>query len=179
MATAISSSLSMSPRQAAGGRRSRRYIEFSRGPGVQHIAVATDDIITTVSELKARGVEFLSVPDVYYDEVWNRVGVVERMPRWSRRNFNILVDCDDEGYLLQLSPSHTGPSSGVLRVNTGNPVPNLLAKATSRHCLNPSERAGAKGRCSKHLLFTNILTTKYSLQFLLLHREYTRSAQSR
>jgi 4-hydroxyphenylpyruvate dioxygenase len=88
---------------ASGRRKSQieEYIEFYHGAGVQHIAVATDDIIATVSELRARGVEFLKVPDVYYDEVWSRVGVIKEDAD-AIKKLNILVDRDDEGYLLQL-----------------------------------------------------------------------------
>ena len=88
---------------AEGRKKSQieEYIEFYHGPGVQHIAVATDDIIATVSELKARGVEFLRVPDVYYEEVWSRVGVIKEDTD-AIKKLNILVDRDDEGYLLQL-----------------------------------------------------------------------------
>ena len=88
---------------AAGRRKSQieEYIEFYHGSGVQHIAIATDDIIATVTELKARGVEFLKVPDSYYEEVWGRVGVIKE-DMTSIKKLNILVDRDDEGYLLQL-----------------------------------------------------------------------------
>src|SRR3984957_456955 len=63
---------------AAGKKKSQieEYIEFYHGPGCQHMALATDDIIATVTELRKRGVEFLNVPDVYYDEVWQRVGKI-------------------------------------------------------------------------------------------------------
>lgn len=88
---------------AEGRKKSQieEYIEFNHGPGVQHMAVATDDIIATVSELRARGIEFLHVPDAYYDEVWERVGVIKE-DRDKIKHLNILVDRDDEGYLLQL-----------------------------------------------------------------------------
>ena len=88
---------------ASGRKKSQieEYIEFYHGPGVQHIAIATDDIIATVSELKSRGVEFLSVPDSYYEEVWGRVGAIKEDTE-KIRELNILCDCDDEGYLLQL-----------------------------------------------------------------------------
>ena len=65
------------------------------------MAVATDDIIATVGELRARGVEFLHVPDIYYTEVWERVGKINEDVE-AIRKLNILVDRDDEGYLLQL-----------------------------------------------------------------------------
>ena len=77
------------------------YIEFYRGAGVQHIAVATDDIIFTVSELRKRGVEFLYVPDTYYETAWERVGEIKEDKEEIKR-LNILVDRDEDGYLLQL-----------------------------------------------------------------------------
>ena len=88
---------------AEGRKKSQieEYIEFYKGAGVQHIAIATDDIIATVTELRARGVEFLKVPDIYYDEVWERVGVIKE-DTVAIKKLNILVDRDDEGYLLQL-----------------------------------------------------------------------------
>lgn len=88
---------------AEGRRKSQieEYIDFYHGSGVQHMAIATDDIIATVAELRSRGVEFLKVPDAYYDEVWDRVGVIKE-DRDKIKHLNILVDRDDEGYLLQL-----------------------------------------------------------------------------
>ena len=88
---------------AEGRKKSQieEYIEFYKGAGVQHIAIATDDIIATVTELRTRGVEFLKVPDVYYDEVWERVGLIKE-DTVEIKKLNILVDRDDEGYLLQL-----------------------------------------------------------------------------
>jgi 4-hydroxyphenylpyruvate dioxygenase len=88
---------------AEGKRKSQidEYLEFYEGAGAQHIAVATRDIVATVREMKARGVEFLSVPEAYYDEVPERVPeVAERLG--DLRAMGILVDRDDEGYLLQL-----------------------------------------------------------------------------
>ena len=88
---------------AAGKKKSQieEYIEFYHGPGCQHMALATDDIISTVTELRKRGVEFLNVPEVYYDEVWQRVGKINEDVETIKK-LNILVDRDDEGYLLQL-----------------------------------------------------------------------------
>ncbi|MCW5907068.1 MAG: 4-hydroxyphenylpyruvate dioxygenase [Chitinophagales bacterium] len=88
---------------AEGKKKSQieEYIEFYKGAGCQHIAVATDNIIATVSELRARGVEFLYVPDTYYDDVWKRVGKINEDMEAIKR-LNILVDRDEEGYLLQL-----------------------------------------------------------------------------
>ena len=77
------------------------YLDFYEGPGCQHIAVATDDIVFTISEMKKRGVEFLYVPGKYYDTVQNRVGVIaEDMD--ILKSLGIMVDRDEEGYLLQI-----------------------------------------------------------------------------
>ena len=77
------------------------YIDFYGGPGCQHIAVATDDIVFTVSEMRKRGVEFLHVPGSYYDTVSDRVGeIYEDLKRL--KSFCIMVDRDEEGYLLQI-----------------------------------------------------------------------------
>ena len=88
---------------AEGKKKSQieEYIEFYQGAGVQHIAVATDDIVQTVTELRRRGVEFLHVPDNYYDDLFDRVGEIEEDLE-PLKNLNILVDRDDEGYLLQI-----------------------------------------------------------------------------
>lgn len=77
------------------------YLEFYEGEGVQHIAVATDDIIKTVTELRDRGVEFLQVPSSYYDMLSDRVGDIDEDIE-KLRPLGILVDRDDEGYLLQI-----------------------------------------------------------------------------
>lgn len=88
---------------AQGRKKSQieEYIEFYHGSGVQHIAVATNDIIKTVSELRSRGVEFLYVPDNYYSDLLERVGNIEEEIEMLKK-LNILVDRDDEGYLLQI-----------------------------------------------------------------------------
>jgi 4-hydroxyphenylpyruvate dioxygenase len=88
---------------AQGKKKSQidEYLEFYDGPGVQHIAIATDDIISTVSRLRERGVEFLRVPPTYYDTVLDRVGHIDE-DLASLRELGILVDRDDEGYLLQI-----------------------------------------------------------------------------
>jgi 4-hydroxyphenylpyruvate dioxygenase len=88
---------------AEGKRKSQidEYLEFYEGPGAQHIAVATRDIVATVAALRKRGVEFLTIPEAYYDEVPSRVPeVVEQLA--DLREQGILVDRDDEGYLLQI-----------------------------------------------------------------------------
>jgi 4-hydroxyphenylpyruvate dioxygenase len=88
---------------AEGKRKSQidEYLEFYGGAGAQHIAVATRDIVRTVSELRARGIEFLTVPGAYYDEVPDRIGEIEESLDDLRR-LGILVDRDDEGYMLQI-----------------------------------------------------------------------------
>jgi 4-hydroxyphenylpyruvate dioxygenase len=88
---------------AEGRKKSQieEYIDFYNGAGVQHIAVATDNIIETVTALKARGVEFLHVPDTYYDDVLDRVGKIDE-DLAPLKELGILIDRDDEGYLLQL-----------------------------------------------------------------------------
>ena len=88
---------------ADGPRRSQvdEYLEFYEGAGAQHIALATRDIVATVAELRRRGVEFLTVPESYYDEVPSRVPeVADRLA--GLRDHGILVDRDDEGHLLQV-----------------------------------------------------------------------------
>jgi 4-hydroxyphenylpyruvate dioxygenase len=88
---------------AEGKKKSQidEYLEFYEGPGVQHIAVATDDIIKTVRDLKSRGVEFLKVPATYYESVPSRVGKIDE-DITPLQELGILVDRDDEGYLLQI-----------------------------------------------------------------------------
>lgn len=88
---------------AKGKKKSQieEYLDFYKGAGVQHIAIATDDIIETVSQLRERGVEFLRVPDVYYDDVMDRVGSINEDLE-ALKKLNILIDRDEEGYLLQI-----------------------------------------------------------------------------
>lgn len=77
------------------------YLDFYKGAGCQHIAVATNDIVFTVSEMKKRGVEFLHVPGTYYDNVAARVGTISE-DLAVLKSLGIMVDRDDEGYLLQI-----------------------------------------------------------------------------
>jgi 4-hydroxyphenylpyruvate dioxygenase len=88
---------------AEGKRKSQidEYLEFYGGAGAQHIAVATRDIVKTVTQLRERGIEFLTVPSTYYDEVPERIGEIEESLEDLRR-LGILVDRDDEGYMLQI-----------------------------------------------------------------------------
>ncbi len=88
---------------AKGKKKSQieEYLDFYHGPGVQHIAIATDDIISTVRELRSRGIEFLHVPEIYYTEVLDRVGTIQEDIQ-ELKALNILIDRDEEGYLLQI-----------------------------------------------------------------------------
>ena len=88
---------------AIGKKKSQveEYLDFYRGPGCQHIAVATDDILFTITEMRKRGVDFLYVPGTYYDTVRDRVGIIDEdldeLKKWG-----IMVDRDEDGYLLQI-----------------------------------------------------------------------------
>lgn len=88
---------------AEGKKKSQieEYLDFYGGPGVQHVAIATNDIVKTVSELQARGVEFLTVPASYYETLLDRVGKIDEEIA-PLQKLGILVDRDDEGYLLQI-----------------------------------------------------------------------------
>ena len=88
---------------AMGRRKSQieEYLEFYRGPGVQHIAMATANIIETVEALRRQGVEFLRVPATYYDELEARIGRIDESVA-ELKDLGILVDRDDEGYMLQI-----------------------------------------------------------------------------
>lgn len=88
---------------AVGRKKSQieEYLDFYRGQGVQHVAMATNNIIETVRALKSRGVDFLYVPDTYYDSILDRVGTIDE-DLTPLRELGILVDRDEEGYLLQI-----------------------------------------------------------------------------
>ncbi|MDQ6677983.1 MAG: 4-hydroxyphenylpyruvate dioxygenase [Acidobacteriota bacterium] len=88
---------------AEGKRKSQieEYLEFYRGPGIQHIAMATDDIVATVTKLRAQGIDFLRVPSAYYDDLLGRIGPIDE-PIAALKELGILVDRDDEGYMLQI-----------------------------------------------------------------------------
>ena len=88
---------------AEGKKKSQieEYLDFYPGPGVQHIALATSDILHTVNRLRAQGVEFLRVPHTYYTELQSRVGKIDE-PLDELEDLGILVDRDDEGYMLQI-----------------------------------------------------------------------------
>jgi 4-hydroxyphenylpyruvate dioxygenase len=88
---------------AEGRKKSQieEYIDFYNGAGVQHMALATDNIIETVTALREKGVEFLTVPPAYYEDVLDRVGEIDERLE-PLKDLGILIDRDDEGYLLQI-----------------------------------------------------------------------------
>ena len=88
---------------AQGKKKSQieEYLDYYNGPGVQHIAVATDNIVSTVSAMRARGVEFLYVPETYYEDLLDRVGKIDEDVSVLKQH-GILIDRDEEGYLLQI-----------------------------------------------------------------------------
>ncbi|HYG58235.1 MAG TPA: 4-hydroxyphenylpyruvate dioxygenase [Symbiobacteriaceae bacterium] len=94
---------------ASGRKKSQiqEYLDFYHGPGAQHIALITGDILTTVDALAKNGVEFLNTPDSYYDDLESRVGTIPE-PMDELRRLKILVDRDEEGYLLQIFTKPVG-----------------------------------------------------------------------
>ena len=98
---------------AKGKKKSQiqEYLDFNNGPGAQHIAILTNDIISSIATLRENGVDFLDVPGTYYDSLLDRVGPIdEDIDRL--KELSILVDRDDDGYLLQLftKPLHDRPT---------------------------------------------------------------------
>src|SRR5947208_7490070 len=90
--------------EAAEGKKKSQieeYLEFNHGPGVQHIALQSGNIVQTVAAMKERGLGFLNTPETYYEDVENRVGEIEEDYSDLRR-LRILADRDDDGYLLQI-----------------------------------------------------------------------------
>ena len=93
----------------------QEYIEHYDGPGVQHIALRTDDIVTTVQALRDRGVRFMTVPSTYYDEAKERLAEFD-LPWAELQRLNILADCDQDGLPApDLHRDHHRPPGGVLR----------------------------------------------------------------
>ena len=88
---------------AEGKKKSQveEYLDFYNGEGVQHVAIATNDIVASVTELQKRGIEFLNIPESYYETVLDRVGKIDEDIEPLKR-LGILIDRDDEGYLLQI-----------------------------------------------------------------------------
>jgi 4-hydroxyphenylpyruvate dioxygenase len=88
---------------AIGKRKSQidEYLDFNESPGIQHLALATDNIVKTVSKMQNRGVEFLTVPNAYYEDLKTRIGSIDEDIDVLQK-LGILVDRDEEGYLLQI-----------------------------------------------------------------------------
>jgi 4-hydroxyphenylpyruvate dioxygenase len=88
---------------AEGKKKSQveEYLDFYNGEGVQHVAIATADIVKTVTELQKRGIEFLNIPDSYYETVLDRVGKIDEDLQ-PLQDLGVLIDRDEEGYLLQI-----------------------------------------------------------------------------
>jgi len=89
------------PAKAKKKSQVEEYLDFYGDEGVQHVAIATNNIVETVTDLQNRGVEFLKIPDTYYDDLESRVGKIEEDME-PLKQLGILVDRDDEGYLLQI-----------------------------------------------------------------------------
>jgi len=89
------------PAEAKKKSQVEEYLDFYNGEGVQHVAIATADIVKTVTELQKRGIEFLNIPDSYYADVLDRVGKIDEELA-PLQNLGILIDKDEEGYLLQI-----------------------------------------------------------------------------
>lgn len=147
---------------AEGKKRSQveEYLDFYEGEGVQHIAVATDDIIHTIQCLRKKGVEFLEVPETYYDTVTERVGEIEEDLN-TLKKLGILVDRDDEGYLLQLFTKPVGPR------------PTLFFEITQRN----GATSFGKGNFKALVMTKDVLTiqhkdTVYDAALLLSENEF-------
>ncbi|MDA8017736.1 MAG: 4-hydroxyphenylpyruvate dioxygenase [Thermoanaerobaculia bacterium] len=89
------------PAEGLNKSQIEEYLDYHQGPGVQHIAMLTSDILRTVARLRENGVQFIDVPGTYYEEVPNRVGTIDEQIR-DLANLGVLVDRDEDGYLLQL-----------------------------------------------------------------------------
>jgi 4-hydroxyphenylpyruvate dioxygenase len=124
---------------AEGKRKSQieEYLDYYLTPGAQHLAIITGDILTTIEKLRKNGVEFLRVPDTYYEMLPDRIGTIKEDYK-AIQELGILVDKDDEGYLLQIftAPFKTAPPCSSKSSNAT--AHKASAKATSKHCSNHS-----------------------------------------
>ena len=89
------------PAQGLKKSQIQEYLDFNNGPGVQHVALLTDDIASSISALRTNGMDFLNVPDTYYEKLSSRIGKIDESIE-EMKKLKILVDSDDDGYLLQL-----------------------------------------------------------------------------
>jgi 4-hydroxyphenylpyruvate dioxygenase len=138
---------------AEGKKKSQveEYLEFYNGEGVQHIAMATNNIVETVRELMSRGVEFLQVPTTYYDDLIDRVGQIDEDLE-PLKELGILVDRDHEGYLLQIfsKPVEDRPTL-FFEIIQRKGAKSVLVKEILRPCLKLSKESRQKEEIFKHL----------------------------
>ena len=133
---------------APGRRKSQidEYLEAYCGAGVQHIALQSKDILYTVDRLKQNGVEFLRVPDNYYETLPERVGQIDE-PIEAIRDLGILVDRDQDGYLLQIfTQARGGPADGVLRDHPAQGQPRIRQRKFQGAVRGHRGRAGPAGQ---------------------------------
>ena len=133
---------------AEGKRKSQieEYLDYYMGPGVQHVAMSTGDILATMRQLRANGIEFLRVPDAYYDQLPERIGPIDE-DMAAIRELGILVDRDDEGYLLAgvLTPA-ARPSHRVHRSHRTPRQPRLRQRQLQGAVRGAGAGAGAAGQ---------------------------------
>ena len=120
---------------AEGKRKSQidEFLEFYGGPGAQHLAVATRDIVRTVTDLRERGVEFLTIPDAYYDDVPERIGEIDESLEDLRR-LGILSTATTRATCCRSSPSRSATGRRCSSRSSSATAPAASAKATSRPC---------------------------------------------
>ncbi len=142
---------------AEGKRKSQieEYLDFHAGPGVQHIALATKDIVHTVSRLQEQGVEFLRVPHSYYTELQKRVGKIDE-PLEELERLGILVDRDDEGHMLQIftRPVEDRPTLFFEIIQRKGVA--ALERVTSRRCLKPSNESSSCAAICDDVVFCTL-----------------------
>lgn len=131
---------------AHGKKKSQieEYVDSYEGPGCQHIAVATNDIVFTVSEMRKRGVEFLHVPGEYYDTVGNRVGDIDEDLR-RLKELGIMVDRDEEGYLLQIFTKPVEDRPTLFFEIIQRKGARSFGRAISRRCSRASKTSNGGG----------------------------------
>ena len=115
----------------------QEYIEHYDGPGVQHIALRTDNIVDAVQAMRDRGVRFMTVPDTYYDEAKTRLAEFD-LPWDELQRLNILADKDHDGYLLQIFTETITDRPPCSSRSSSATAPRDSARATSRPCSRPS-----------------------------------------
>ena len=127
---------------AEGKKKSQveEYLEFYNGEGVQHVAIATKDIVKTVTEIQKRGVEFLNIPSTYYDELPDRVGHIDEDLEPLKR-LGILVDRDNEGYLLQIFTKPVEDRPTLFSKSFSAKAPRVSAKVISKRSSRRSRKS--------------------------------------